>query len=386
MPGRLLILLLLAPALLAWPAGQPTAQDALSREEAELRLEALKTEIGRLQRSLESARGRFAEEQGSLRRLDLDIQEALLGLNSLSRQIDEHRGELDRLHAERESYLENLAERHELLSGQTVVAYRLGRESRLKLLLNQDNPAQLGRLLAYYDYFSAAQAVHIRGLREALAVLDSLQARIDAEISALNSARADQQAALAALQQSRGERQGLLGALAGRIDSEESLLEELTRNRADLESLIERLTDALADIPSDLGQYQHPSQSKGALPMPTAGRVSRAFGQPRTGGLSWQGWLIHAESGTEVRAVAYGRVAYADWLRGYGLLIIIDHGSGFMSLYGNNESLLFEVGDWVQPGTVIGTVGNDSGSGQGLYFELRDNGRPLDPAAWVARR
>ncbi len=119
--------------------------------------------------------------------------------------------------------------------------------------------------------------------------------------------------------------------------------------------------------------------------MPLQGRVLHAFGQARGSGLRWQGWLIEAESGAEVRAIAYGRVAYADWLRGYGLLMIIDHGDGFMSLYGNNESLLFEPGDWVQPGASIGTVGSDPGAGQGLYFELRSDGRALDPAAWVRR-
>ena len=102
--------------------------------------------------------------------------------------------------------------------------------------------------------------------------------------------------------------------------------------------------------------------------------------------MAWQGWLIGADRGAEVRAVAYGRVAYADWLRGYGLLMIIDHGDGFMSLYGNNESLLFEPGDWVQPGEVIATVGDQPGNEQGLYFELRSSGRAIDPAQWIKRR
>ena len=119
--------------------------------------------------------------------------------------------------------------------------------------------------------------------------------------------------------------------------------------------------------------------------MPVAGPVKYAYGQSRDGGLSWQGWLIGAEPGTEACAVAYGRVAFADWLRGYGLLIIIDHGHGFMSLYGHNESLLFEVGAWVEPGEAISVVGANPGSDQGLYFELRRGGKAIDPAGWLAR-
>ena len=177
----------------------------------------------------------------------------------------------------------------------------------------------------------------------------------------------------------------MMTALAGQIDSDEDKLTELRRNQQDLEALLDRLTTVLADIPSELGQYINPRKQRGLIPVPVKGRVLHAFGQSRVGGLNWQGWLIEAEAGTEVQTIAYGRVAYADWLRGYGLLMILDHGEGMMSLYGNNESLLYGVGDWVQPGTVISTVGEIPGSDQGLYFELRDEGKAVDPAAWLDR-
>ena len=119
--------------------------------------------------------------------------------------------------------------------------------------------------------------------------------------------------------------------------------------------------------------------------MPVKGRVRHVFGQPRTAGMRWQGWLIAANNGTEVNPVAYGRVAFSDWLRGYGLLMIIDHGDGFMSLYSNNESLLHEVGDWVEPGEAISTVGTNPMTGSGLYFEIRKNGKAMDPAVWLKR-
>jgi septal ring factor EnvC (AmiA/AmiB activator) len=376
--------LLLACGLLL-PTGI-TAQPALTREEAQSRLRAVQDEIRELQQSLAAARDRYAGEQRALRDIDLAIQDAALKLRATGRRIERHREELERLQADREAYLADLGARHEFLSAQVVAAYRLGRQSRLRLLLNQDSPARLGRMLAYYDYFSTAQAHRIKDLREALATLDRMQTGIDAELAALSAAQEEQREALGDMQRGRAARAGVLAELAGRIDSDAARLVELSRNRADLEALLERLANALADIPSDLGGYRHPSTQRGALPMPLQGRVLHAFGQPRTGGLHWQGWLIAADSGTEVSAIAYGRVAYADWLRGYGLLMIIDHGEGFMSLYGNNESLLFEVGDWVQRGTAISTVGKDSGTGQGLYFELRDSGKAIDPAAWISRR
>ena len=141
----------------------------------------------------------------------------------------------------------------------------------------------------------------------------------------------------------------------------------------------------MSDIPADLGKRLDPAELRGSLPLPVTGRVRHAFGHARTEGLHWQGWLINAPRGSEVRSVAYGRVAFSDWLRGYGLLLIIDHGHGFMSLYGHNESLLHDVGDWVEANTPISTVGSSPGSGDGLYFEFRKDGKAVDPASWLQR-
>jgi septal ring factor EnvC (AmiA/AmiB activator) len=183
----------------------------------------------------------------------------------------------------------------------------------------------------------------------------------------------------------RHDRLQLIAQLDTRIGSDQARLQELQQNREDLARLLERLEDALADIPADLGSRLGVAQQKGRLPMPAAGRVHHAFGQQRAGTLDWQGWLIGVEAGSEVHSVAYGRVAFADWLRGYGLMLIIDHGDGFLSLYGNNESLLAEVGDWVEPGELISVVGSNPGMSQGLYFELRKDGKALDPAARIQR-
>lgn len=370
---------------LCLPAPPSWAQEGLSREQAEQQLARLKAQIAELQTSLQRSRSEFAEEQDALRSIDLEVQSAALRLRELEAQRAERQQALRQLEDERTAYLASLRERKSALAEQIVSAYQLGRESRLKLLLNQDSPARLGRMLAYYEYFNRAQIARISELMTALETLERMQAEIDAALRALAEAQREQETATRALEARRDQRQDALQALSGIIDAGEARLNELTRNRRDLETLLERLDDVLADIPADLGEYRSPAELRGALPLPVRGPVRRAFGQARLGGLSWQGWLIEAQPGAEVRSIAYGRVAYADWLRGYGLLMIIDHGDGFMSLYGNNESLLFDVGDWVQPNAVISTVGSSPAGGQGLYFELRKQGKAVDPATWIAR-
>ena len=365
--------------------GNTLGQQKISRQEAESKLAQLKTEIGILQQSLARSRQRFANEQAELRAVDLEIQASALKLRELETRGITHENDLRKLEAERRQYLESLNDRKTELDQQIVSAYQLGRESRLKLLLNQDSPAKLSRMLAYYDYFSRAQMDQIKELRVALITLDRLQAEIDDKLMELASLRLNQEQELERLAGRRAQRQTVLTGLAGEIDSEEARLDELSRNRADLESLLNHLSAALTDIPSELGQYISPKDQRGSIPTPVQGRVLHAFGQSRLGGLNWQGWLIEAERGSEVHAIAYGRVAYADWLRGYGLLMIIDHGDGIMSLYGHNESLLYDVGDWIQPRTVISTVGENSGNDQGLYFELRNMGKAVDPANWLTR-
>jgi len=366
-------------------SGPVAAQTGGERAKAESRLEGLRIEIGALQKSLARSRAEHANEHARLREVDLLIQAANLEFRTLEMQRQSHLGELAGLERQRNDYLIRLKQRHDQLAEQIRASYRLDSQSRLKLILNQASPAQLGRMLAYYDYINRAQVSKISGLKEALTTLDAMQQSIDQELSRLEMVQTEQRAVMDQLDQQRKQRRILLVELDERIDASESRLRDLERNQQDLETLLERLTDVLADIPADLGKHLGVARQKGQVPMPVKGPVLHAFGQSRGGGLNWQGWLIAAEAGSEVSAVAYGRVAFADWLRGYGLLIIIDHGEGFMSLYGHNESLLYEAGDWVEPGVIISVIGVRTGDDQGLYFELRKNGKSVDPAAWLAR-
>jgi len=383
---------LLASLAISWTftAGEPAlargdSADALSRDETERRLNELQEEISGLHQTLDAARSEHRREQEELRDLDLRLDDTSKNARTLERQQAEHRAELDRLAAERAAQLARMAERHDQLADVLRSAYRLDRNSRLKLVLNQDDPAQLNRMLAYYEYFNRRQLENIALLRESLETLQRMQEQISEELARLESTRRQLDETLQQLNAQRKSRLGLIVRLDDRIGDDEARLEELERNRQDLVKLLERLENALADIPADLGTRLGVAQQKGRLPMPASGRVHHAFGQRRAGSLHWQGWLIGVETGSEVRTVAYGRVAFADWLRGYGLMLIIDHGDGFLSLYGNNESLVAEVGDWVEPGELISVVGSNPGMSQGLYFELRKDGKAVDPAAWIQR-
>lgn len=382
----------MAVLALAVPVVAGTRDDATGkppepaeRDAAESQLSELRQQIDRLRAELEASRSEHRREQDRLRELDLQIQAASLELRSLGEQAASQRRELEALERQRADYLASLDARTMELARQLRSLYRTSRQSRAKLVLNQDDPLLLGRMLAYFDYVNRAQLDQIGMLREALTALAAMQQTIDRELGRLAALEATQRDLLGRLGLQREARQTLLAEIADRIGGGESRLAELERDRRDLEALIERLSDVLADIPSDLGRRHGVQQQKGRLPMPVSGPVRHAFGQQRTGGLAWQGWLIGAEAGTEVAAVAYGRVAFADWLRGYGLLVIIDHGQGFMSLYGHNESLLREAGTWVEAGDVISMVGANPGSGQGVYFELRKDGKAIDPAQWLAR-
>ena len=376
------LLWLVLPAAVAAPQ---RALQEMDQSEAEAHLGQVLKEIASLQVRLEASRTERRKEQERLKELDMQVQQASLALRSLQDQHLEQQQRLEALQVQRADYLAQVRQRMDTLAEQLRWSYRSSRQSRIKLVLNQDDPALLGRMLAYYDYYARAQVDRIALLRESLTTLDAMQQSIDLELARLTQLAAEQQRVLEQLGARREQRQVLLAQLASQIDSESSRLRELEQNRQALEALIERLTDVLSDIPPDLGNRAGVEKQKGRLPMPLTGPVRHAFGQNRTGGLKWQGWLIGAEAGSEVNAVAYGRVAFADWLRGYGLLIIIDHGQGYMSLYGHNESLLHEAGAWVEPGEAISIVGSNAGSDQGLYFEIRKGGKAIDPAAWMAR-
>ncbi len=287
------------------------------------------------------------------------------------------------LKADEERAARELAAEREALAGQLRSAYVGGRDEELKVLLNAGEPATLGRMLAYYSYLGRARADRIRARAARLEALDEALATETARLAALEDERRHEASAYDA---ARGNRQRALGELQARIASRSAELKDLKANAASLEDLLARLRAALEDFDSAefAGSAGRPfTDVHGRLPWPAHGKLLAQFGEPRAAGLKWQGLLLETRHAGEIRAPYFGRVVYADWLPGLGLLMILDHGGGYLSLYGYNEKLYKAVGDRVRPGDVIAASFGDGGARPELYFEIRQGARPLDPRAWL---
>ncbi len=244
----------------------------------------------------------------------------------------------------------------------------------------------MGRTMAYYKYFNQARQAHIEQALQSITRLDEVTMRLEQEKRLLQALRKEQLAGKRALEKTRRQRARLVAQLGQEIHSKEEQIKQLRQNEQQLKAVLDAIEDSLVDIlPAE--QQRKFVAYKGRLTWPARGRIDNRYGQSHhKGRLKWHGALIHAREGSTVHAVSRGRVAYADWLRGYGLLVILDHGDGYMSLYGHNQSLLKEVGDWVEVDEAIANVGNSGGQeSAGLYFEIRHNGRPANPARWCGK-
>ncbi len=385
-PARSLPFLLIASCLTlaASTTGPVRAQE--DRQAVEAELEQVRAEIAAIQSRIDENLGNrdrlleaLADAEravGSARRAQAETDQALSVVRSEISGLESRQARLE----------EQVGERASQLAVQLATAYRQGSESRLKMLLNQDDPRRLSRRLAYHGYLSRARLAAIEELRTTVSTLEGTRAQLAGEAERLDALLAERKRETQRLESASVQREQALAALDRRLASDREQLADLERDATELTQLLEQLADVLADVPVDV-EIPHFPELRGRLDMPLAGRVLEAFGNQRSGELLWTGWLIDADTGDEVRSIAHGRVAYADWLRGYGLLLIIDHGDDYMSLYAHNEALMRDVGDWVAPGEVVALAGRSGGvSNPALYFEIRKAGRPVDPAGWVNRQ
>ena len=377
--------LLIAAFLLLAPA-MPYAQDADLTQIKERELEQVRDKISELKASMDrrvSERDRLAAD---LQNAEVAIAEKRATVKDLERQRDYSRRRKAEIEAELESREAELRAESDQLAAQVSAAYTSGSQERLKLLLNQDDPATLGRLMTYYRYLSDHRGDNIAAVNNHIAELAALRGEAAAEASRLESLAASRQAELAQLDGAQQDRQALLASLKSRIAEAGSEVERLAAEEKDLARLIAELTSILSDYP--ITSEEQFSAYKGRLTWPVAGNLIHDFGQPRAGGgVKWNGVVLAAPRGRDVRSIYHGRVVFADWLSGMGLLVIVDHGEGYLSLYGYNETTLKSAGDWVAPGDAIATVGDSGGRPQtGLYFEVRQGTRPLNPRQWVSRQ
>lgn len=381
---------LLIPVLALLLAGAPLTAAGYTEQERQLRaaeLERLQQQIRTLTRQRNRVRNRYDEIQQELRLTEQAISNTVRELRRLDRQLGQQKKELRRLQRQQQELRQQLARQRELLARQVRAAYMIGRQEYLKLLLNQQDPATLGRAMTYYRYFNAARLARIGEVNDTLQELARVSADITEKTRTLNDLRETRQAHKTGLETTFRKRQAVIASLEREIRTRDQQLERLQQDEKHLQELLQAIETALPDDLTAPGSQSFASL-RGKLGWPVQGKVRNLFGRSRyQGRLKWNGVMIDARAGNTVRAVARGRVAYADWLRGYGLLIIIDHGDGYMSLYGHNQSLYKEVGDWVEANEAIAGVGDSGGqSNPGLYFEIRHNGKPSNPARWCSRR
>ncbi len=371
------------------------AMPALAAEDADLGLEAREQDLVRIEQRVKSLDQELIGKQSDRRALieELEARErevaalALAG-RELSRLVKEHTRVATDLRRRQAEERHALGSELDLLSELVRTAYVMGRADRLRLILNQEDPVQASRILSYFAYLNRERMRRVLAVKQLLERLDQLAQDAEREAERLAQLAARQEATRLRLEAVKAQRAGVLARLEAAIASQAESRLALQQDAESLRLLIEHLRQK-AQIRAELDIHRTVFRaSKGKLAWPVLeGRVLAAFGTRKEDSeLRWDGVLLSTREGEEVRAIGDGQILYADWLRGFGLLLAIDHGEGYLSLYGHNEALLRELGEWVTGGDVIALSGNSGGRDEPvLYFAIRRNGRPQDPATWCSR-
>ncbi|CAL1239903.1 murein hydrolase activator EnvC family protein [Candidatus Methylocalor cossyra] len=349
-----------------------------------LELNRIREAIEAVQKSRDTLESKKKALDEALREAESTYGRLLKTIRALEAEAEARTQHIAALRQQRHRLLVALRRERYVLSGQARAAYALGRTDWLKLLLNQQDPSRLARVLAYHRYLTQARSSLIQGMERKLAETRQLQDELSAESERLTGTRQQLLREQAAAEESRRARRQLLAELERELRDKNSELERLQEDERRLQDLVNSLRQPGPEgTPNEDSAPAPPAAVPGGpSPCPVAGRIVAEFGSPRMNG-HWDGMLIAAPEGSPVRAVADGRVAFADWLRGYGLLIIVDHGNGIMSLYAFNQSLYKNVGDRVAAGEAIAAVGASGGRPEpGLYFGIRKQGQAVNPMPW----
>ena len=397
-------------ALLSPLAGQAASKAEKSKDD----LSQIHQRIEQLRKELDSNKEAHADATDALKESEKAISDSNKKLYDLSRQQQQNRGTLQSLEQQKATVQSTIQQQRQLLGAQLYRQYLNGQQNQLQIILQQQDPADITRQLQYFSYISRARADLIQDMQKNLTRIDKLNEQTAAALKEVNDLKAQQEKERRELQAQKNERGILLKQLASRISAQRNEIEKLKRDEKRLSDLVERLariasqpkkTAPSKTVPDQASKPQAPvgknetlpsnafdgsnfAALKGKLSLPVRGEIMNRFGASREDtGVSWKGLFIRSSEGAEVKSVASGRVVFADWLRGFGNLLIVDHGSGYMSLYGNNQSLLKNVGDLVKGGDSIAEAGNSGGNeAYGVYFELRYQSKPFDPLNWTSGR
>lgn len=370
----LLILALLFPHI-SLAADDPTPQEQLAEVNAV---------IGEIEKWLSGMRQQRSTEEAAL----ADIQS---GIDGLEQQIDDNQQQVASLQSEQQALsreqsdlMRQSASQRQQIASALKAVYQSGHDSIFKVLLNQQDPALAGRMTHYFRTFHSQQLAQITAWQQTIQQLENTSQQLSETRARLDDANQQLSEQLRDLSIRQSRRLEIIAELTEQMLSRDDELSALQDDRAELEALVEEINRIIEDIPSPEELMPFPGQ-KGQMPWPVTGELAARFGDSFAGGqMRRQGIIISTAAGSVVRAVHPGRVVFADWLRGSGHLILIDHGQGYISVYSHQQSLSKQSGEWVNRGEVIGLSGNDAGNGQpGLYFEIRQTREPLDPLAWL---
>ena len=364
-----------ARAATAAPASSTSAREVVTRA----KLTEVRAEIARIADAQHATATKRDAINAKLAAQATQLNQAANAVRESDTSIAAKTAALADLEQQRTALEQKLSGQRTALADLLRAVYTLNRGTDLAMLLGDDDIAKIDRALVSSRYFQHDRVARIRTLLGEVAQLDEVKTSIETEATALKQQRDQRAAQAAGLEQARDAQQKLLAQANAQLAQQKDKLASLQHDADALNELLKQLQNVFSDIPAQLGKNTPFAELHGKLPRPVAGT-------PRNGsGALALGLVIAAKPGTEVRAVAYGRVAWADFMRGYGMLVIIDHGGGWMSLYGGNESAAVSAGDWVRPGQAIATVARNSEQG-GAWFGLRHDGKSIDPHGWFARR
>ncbi|MEK1906202.1 MAG: murein hydrolase activator EnvC [Pseudomonas sp.] len=390
------------------------------KADAQQQLDAARADIGELKKLLDQLQKEKSGVQKDLKRTETEMGTLEKQVKGLQQEMKQSEQELQRLDQEKKKLQQSRLEQQRLIGIQARAAYQGGQQEPLRLLLNQQQPEKFSRTLTYYDYLGKARLEQLATFNETLRQLANVENDITTQQSQLQEQKSALDGRREQLASARKERQLALAKLNKEFAARDQKLKARQQEQAELTRVLKTIEETLArqareaaearrlaalqqqqpvrnpngskplplgpSVSSDGATYGGPfAQAKGKLPWPVNGRLVARYGSPRSGDerAKWDGVLIGASAGSQVHAVHGGRVVFADWLRGAGLLVILDHGNGYLSLYGHNQSLLKDAGDIVKAGEAIATVGTSGGQNTpALYFAIRQQGRASDPAQW----
>ena len=352
-------------------------------EKTRVQLQQLQRDIKRINREISSASVRRSTLQQQLRQAEVQLGKLQRDMADNKRNMAASRQELTTLEQQRAGQEKARSQQQARIAMELKAAWQMGQQGQVKVLLNQESPHTVARAIGYYRYFFAARNELLAQYRETLKQLQVLQQRIADTLAQLDTQQQTLEQQQQSLVKAQSNRALAVANLSSSISSKGEQLKQKEQDREELEDLLQAIEVAVVNLQVP-DNYQAFTSARGKMPWPVKGKPSNSFGRWRTEGkMRWQGITIPGREGATVKAIHHGRVVYSDWLRGSGLLLIIDHGAGYMSLYAHNQSLLREVGEWVTAGTPISTVGSSGGQDRaGLYFEIRHQGKPTNPAKW----